>query len=97
MNIAMVGCPVVPIVLIITLPWHGDQIQQVITLHIFNKSSQISRGEHSWSFVREIIESQMLAKYQSHLLQYLSSDVGTPNPHEFWFNRLEKKVVQHTP
>ena len=83
LTLVMVGCPGVSIFLIVPLPWHGDRIQKFTLSYILDKSSQISRGGYSWSLIREVIESQPLVEKQSHLLQYLPSDLGTPNPREF--------------
>ena len=62
MNLSQVGCPIVSSILIVSLPCHGDQIQQLISLHILNQSSQILRGESYWSLIREVIGSQTLTK-----------------------------------
>ena len=93
MTLAMVGWPRVSTLLIVPLPWHGDQIQQIMLSYILDKPSQIIYGGSSWSRISEVIGSQPLTKKQSRLLQYLPRDVGTHNPHEFLFNWFEQRVV----
>ena len=79
----MVGCPVVSVFLIVTLPWRDDQIQQLVLSYILYQSSQISRGKSPWSLIREIVGTHLLVEKQYRLSQYLPSDVGTPNPRGF--------------
>ena len=95
--LAVLGGPVVPMILSITLPWHGDRIQKLFAPHILNQTSQISHGESSWSFICEIIGSKPLVKEQSSLFQYFPSDLGTPNMSELGLDSLHRRVVQHPP
>ena len=61
MTLVMVFYPVVSF-FIVPLPWHGDQIQQLIAPQILDQASQIRRGGSSWSLIREIIGSHPLVK-----------------------------------
>ena len=38
LTLALVGCPMVSSILIVTFPWHGDQIQQLIAPHVLDQS-----------------------------------------------------------
>ena len=88
---------VVSIVLVITLPWHGDRIQQLVEPQILDQTHQISREESSWSFICEIIGFKPLAEKKSRLFQYLQSDVGSHNLSELLFDCLHRRVVQQPP
>ena len=55
LSLAVVGGPVVPMILSIPFPWHFDIFQLLVAPHILNQTYQISPGESSWSlFVKSL-------------------------------------------
>ena len=77
--LAVLGGPVVPMILIIPLCWHGEITQQLFGPHILNQTSQIIYGEYYWSFICGIIGSETLVKEQSSIFQDFPSYLVTPN------------------